>query len=260
MPVRTVVPFPWYILIHVSSKYDKGRNQSSGHRNTETFCIGVDRVNIGAHHNKSLQRTHRRIPSFLRALKKGMVSHSYLNDVDIPADQMRILESSFLLTACDEGRIITEDKLTRCLQQMQIECPGKVIVKQVGRSKYLIYFQGPVTTTLFHTLSADAAGIQLPLGKFLVQKWSTSVGGVSSTLSRKEQIRITGLPTEFYSPSIIEDILSPQCMLENNSHQVGESPDVWFYDCAIWTNENKIISEDIYLGCSKWINSGTINC
>ncbi|XP_044339171.1 uncharacterized protein [Triticum aestivum] len=243
--VRIVVPFPWYILVHVSSKYDKGRNQSSGHKNRETFCIGVDRINIGAHHNKSLQRTHRRIPSFLQALKKGMVSHSYLNDVDIPADQMRILESSFLLTSCDEGKIITEDKLTRCLQQMQIECPGKVIVKQVGRFKYLIYFQGLVTTTLFHMLCTDAAGIQLPCGAFLVQKWSTSAGAVSSSLSQKEQIRITGLTTEFYRPAIIADIMSPHYMLENSSHQVDDSPDVWFYDCAMWTNENKDILEVI---------------
>ncbi|XP_044320910.1 uncharacterized protein [Triticum aestivum] len=243
--VRTAVPFPWYILVHVSSKYDKGRNQSSGHKNTETFCIGVDRINIGTPHNKSLQRTHRRIPSFLQALKKGMVSHSYLNDVDIPADQMRILESSFLLTSCDEGKIITEDKLTRCLQQMQIECPGKAIVKQVGRFKYLVYFQGPITTTLFHTLSTDAAGIHLPFGAFLVQKWSTSAGAVSSSLSRKEQIRVIGLPTEFYTPAIIKDILSPHCMLQNSSHQVDDSPDVWFYDCAMWANENKNIPEVI---------------
>lgn len=141
--------------------------------------------------------------------------------------------------------MMTEDKLTRCLQKMQIACPGKAIVRQIGRFRYLVYFQGPVTTTLFHTLSPDAARIELPVGTFLFQKWSTSAGAVSSSLSQKEQIRVTGLPTEFYSPAIIEDILSPHCMLENNGHQVDDSPDIWFYDCAIWANENKNIPEVI---------------
>ena len=40
---------------------------------------------------------------------------------------------------------------------------------------------------------------------------------------------------------LMEDILSPYCMLENNNYLVGDSPDIWFYKCGIWTNESKDI-------------------
>uniref|UniRef100_A0A453S9A9 Uncharacterized protein n=2 Tax=Aegilops tauschii TaxID=37682 RepID=A0A453S9A9_AEGTS len=162
---------------------------------------------------------------------------------------MQILESSFLLTSCNEGKMMTEDELTRCLQQMQIRCPRNIIAKQIDKFKFLIFFRGPVTTTLFHTLSTDIAGVQLPFGTFLVKKWTTSAGATSSVLSQRNDIRITGLPTEFYSQAIIEDILGPHCMLENNSQHVGDSPDVFFYDCAIWTDENRDIPEII----SIWV-------
>lgn len=174
-----------------------------------------------------------------------MVSHSYLNDVDIPTDQIQILESSFLLTSCGAERITAENKLKQCLQQIHIPCPGEIIAQQVDRFKFLVYIKGPVTTNLFHSLSTDTAGVQLPIGMFLVQKWTTSVGSVSSILSYRNDIRITGLPTEFYSPSIIADILSPHCMLENSNQQVGDLPDVLFYNCAVWTNGNKDIPEII---------------
>ena len=44
-----------------------------------------------------------------------------------------------------------------------------------------------------------------------------------------------------YVPVLMEDILSPYCMLENNNYLVGDSPDIWFYKCGIWTNESKDI-------------------
>ena len=48
-----------------------------------------------------------------------------------------------------------------------------------------------------------------------------------------------------YVPVLMEDILSPYCMLENNNYLVGDSPDIWFYKCVIWTNESKDIPEII---------------
>lgn len=45
---------------------------------------------------------------------------------------------------------------------------------------------------------------------------------------------------------LMEDILSPYCMLENNNdYLVGDSPDIWFYKCGIWTNESKDILDVI---------------
>lgn len=243
--IKTLVPFPWYILIHVSNKYDKERHADGMHRSTETFCIGIDRTSIEGFQHPSLGKSEKKIPSFLQALQRGMVSHSYLNEVDIPADQMEFLKSSFLLTSCDQNQPPTEDKLTLCLQQMQFPCSRQIIAKQVDKFRYLIHFKGPMGTTLFQTLSAENIETQLPVGKFLVQKWTTSIGAASSMLSRMNDIRITGLPTEFYSPAIIEDILSPHCISENSSHQLDDSPDVLFYNCAIWTHESRNIPKII---------------
>lgn len=67
--IRNHVLFPWYMLIHVSSKYDRTGNQNDMHRKTKTFCVGIDIINIKDNRHRCVHRSHRRTPSFLEALK-----------------------------------------------------------------------------------------------------------------------------------------------------------------------------------------------
>lgn len=76
---------------------------------------------------------------------------------------------------------------------------------------------------------------------FSWSQWSTSFGAVKETLTRKTTIQTTGLPTEFLTPAVIEDILSPFCIFDKEGYDPGSSPDINEYQSVVWTNKKKSI-------------------
>jgi hypothetical protein len=77
--------------------------------------------------------------------------------------------------------------------------------------------------------------------------WSSSFGAVKESLPRKISIRTTALPMEFFTPAIIEDLLSPFCMFDTEGYDTGSSPDIYEYHSVVWTNQKRSISSIIHM-------------
>jgi hypothetical protein len=87
-------------------------------------------------------------------------------------------------------------------------------------------------------------------GAIALQPWTPSYGSTGSAISTTANIRVTGLPCNLFTPSIIQQLLSHFCMVKNHACAIVEAENsigntVSSYKCSVWCQDPRKIPRRI---------------
>lgn len=87
-------------------------------------------------------------------------------------------------------------------------------------------------------------------GVIHLQPWTPSYGSTGSAISTTANIRVTGLPCNLFTPSIIQHLLSPFCMVKKHARAIAEAENsvihtVSSYKCSVWCRDPRKVPRRI---------------
>jgi hypothetical protein len=91
---------------------------------------------------------------------------------------------------------------------------------------------------------------EIEAGAITLQPWTPSYGSTGSAISTTANVRVTGLPCNLFTPSVVQQLLNPFCMVKKHGHAIVQPENnvgntISSYKCSVWCRDPRKIPRRI---------------